>query len=133
VHKFLRDLAVNVLANLIAAYIVYLIGVAVGAFPRYRVLLSLIMAIATGGGGNFIYSVLLIKNVQQSRAGDEQRLRALGLGAIGLGVVTLLATFAAGDMLPLWERLVHAASGVAIVFLGGSVTLRRVWIRKEKA
>jgi hypothetical protein len=125
VHKFLRDLAVNVLANLIAAYIVYLIGVTIGVFPRYGAFISLMMVSVTGGGGNLAYASLLVSGMRGSSTGSAQRLRALGLGAVALGAITLLATFAAGDMLALWERLAYIASGAATILFGAGVAAGR--------
>ena len=46
--KFIRDVLINVVANLVAAAIIYLAGALVGLFPRYRsaLLLSLVTLIA---------------------------------------------------------------------------------------
>lgn len=49
--RFLRDVAVNIVANLVAAAVIYLGGAGIGVFPRYRV------AILTSAA--FVFLVIL--------------------------------------------------------------------------
>jgi hypothetical protein len=80
--KFSRDVLINVIANLVAAAVIYLIGALVGFFPRNPALIS-----------GAIIGVLLVGGLILLSLGGDVKTRseklAAGIGFICLGLATL--------------------------------------------
>jgi xanthine/uracil permease len=118
---FARDVLVNVLANLIAAAIIYLLTVATGLLPRTPLLVFAALS--------FIFaSVAIGFYILAFRLGAQRRgLRFRALGIICAGMVIELNSFFTRDV-TLWARIPLHIAGLVLIILGIQlmVSLRRV-------
>jgi hypothetical protein len=89
---FARDVAVNLLANLAAAAIIYLVGVALGLFPGDAMIVFLaivIVLIATGGGIAALITVhIWIEKRSAALATLSMAIFAYGVGIVGITNIT---------------------------------------------
>ena len=118
--RFARNVGVNVLANLIAAGIIYAAGVATGLFPRSTEAVATAMAVV---GLVALWSVGIA-----AEAGPNQDRRELFSAStvVVLGVLLLIYTVARGGAeKPFWWLFM--ASGLFFVVFGvlGVVLIRR--------
>lgn len=105
-RPFARDVAVNVLANLVAAAIIYLLGLAAGLLPRSPILIWVAVVMAAGAAGGAI----LGSKVVYSRRG--RYISSVGIGAFGLAALVFAAVYP-----QYWLSLV--AIGTVLLVLGG--------------
>ncbi|BCY07311.1 hypothetical protein [Actinoplanes sp. L3-i22] len=108
--QLLRDVHVNVLANLVAAVVIFLLGAAVGLFPRSR------EAVVTAVLVLFMVVVYLLSIVGEvTRNSHHQGLYTSGsLVALGGFFATVGITQANGDPLFWWICVPLSAPALAI-------------------
>src|SRR5256885_180504 len=93
-EKFARDVVVNVIANLVAASIIYLIGALIGLLPRSSAALAIAsMTVLAGSGLGLLaadgiirsrYGVIGPKNLWRRQTGKRISLAVLLLGCGGI-------------------------------------------------
>lgn len=121
-ERLARDVAVNVVANLIAAAIIYILAATVGILPRSPYLLMVAGMVVTVGAGVCLAAVGVV-----ARARARIYFLATSLAALGL---PLLSFPMLGDRLVPNEvlRWVAPFSGISAIYVGLSVILR---VRRE--
>jgi hypothetical protein len=139
VQRFARDVGINVLANIIAAAIIYLLGVWVGAFPTIGELVYASAAIVIFGLG--LLSVALV--VRAHRQGSV-RIRAIGLLVSAVGAAIAAASgayrnFTEGDFTDFTEAdfswAVVGTVGGIVALLASAILARRLFrqVARERA
>ncbi|MGA4731006.1 hypothetical protein ACPB67_26625 [Micromonospora taraxaci] len=95
--KFARDVAVNVIANLVAAAIIYLLAAGFGLLPRspYLIFTALTVVVMTAGCGLGLVGLAL--------RGDA-KIYTLGAAMIAMGASGVLAPFIKDSGLTGWEK-----------------------------
>lgn len=104
--KFARDVLVNVIANLLAAAIIYLLGVMAGLFPRDAILIGIAIAVSVLGLAG---SVKLMNSDRWSSV-----FRTVLTGVIA--AVGLIGCVAVAILAPDWNvamRVIAVLGGVA--------------------
>jgi len=110
---FARDVAVNVIANLVAAAIIYLVGVAAGLLPKSPDIYVTAIVIVLFAGGLAIYAVGKFYFTGR----NETRAIAISMIALGLvGPLVSLAPIASG--LSRTDKLEYSALGAAMIITG---------------
>jgi uncharacterized membrane protein (UPF0136 family) len=106
-----RDVGINVLANLVAAAVVYLGGVAVGLFPRNS------GAIAASGTAVGLVLVVAAALVRRSMEMGRRTLVAAGLAILIGGWITFFAMAApkAISDIPRWLQFLY---GIPLLLIG---------------
>ncbi|WP_433530461.1 hypothetical protein ACQPYA_30670 [Micromonospora sp. CA-263727] len=109
--RFARDVLVNVLANLIASAVIYLLGAAGGLLPKspYLIWTSVAILLMAVGVGLAVLSQFLPR-------GPNRRM-VFGISLIPFGVAGVLIPFFS-ENLDASNRVVIPASGVAAVVNG---------------
>lgn len=110
---FIRDVLVNVVANLIAAAAIYLIGALVGLLPRNPTLIiGAVIGICSVGG------MALIGTYERFKGKTSGTV--FGVGFIGLGLATLaLGIWAASGMPQEYAELVGGWGDRVFLMVGG--------------
>jgi predicted tellurium resistance membrane protein TerC len=111
--RFARDVGVNVLANLIAVPILYLIGVLAGLFPRDPQAIALAITIVLS------VAFLLVGLVSQFLKGTRQ-LKALCLSIVLAGCMILVSGIADIDIDVPFPRWAIILWGIATVAAGAN-------------
>lgn len=103
-QQFARDVFVNVLANLIAASVIYLLGVTVGILPksRYLILTSVVFVFMAAG--------LALAVVSQLRPRGPNRRMLFG--------VSLLLVGPPGMLMPLIDKSLNSFDRAFYPFMG---------------
>ncbi|MGW3888208.1 hypothetical protein ACWD69_05935 [Micromonospora chokoriensis] len=119
--KFARDVAVNVIANLAAGAIIYLLAAAFGLLPRSPYLIFTALTVVSMIAGCGLGAVGL------ALRGDA-KLYTLGAALIVMGTSGMLAPFIKDSGLTGWEKfwLPIASSGALAVGLIIIATMRRL-------
>jgi drug/metabolite transporter (DMT)-like permease len=108
--RFARDVAVNVLANLLAAAVIYVVGAFAGLLPKSRDLITVSVVIIVAG------VALLVAAVGYTFFGGRARLHIVSAGIFVLGIYFLLAPLAP-DGLDTVDRILAPFMGFALVAL----------------
>lgn len=112
-RAFGRDVGVNVVANLIAAMIIYLLGALAGILPKSQVLIG-ISAVVVGFAG-FI-GLLAVRRL----ASGWRRIRVMGASCLALGASLTASVFVTPPANPI-ETAFQAALGGVLVLTGAVV------------
>lgn len=122
--RFTRDVAVNVVANLIAAAILYLLGAAAGLLPRspYLIFSSAVLILVGLGIALGVVGMLL-----RGHAKAYVFCCALILGGLGQSVAPLVREAELGSL----EKVLYPIGGVAAAVLGASGIVSIWRSRKE--
>jgi hypothetical protein len=110
---FGRDVGVNVLANLVAAAIIYLLGVATGLFPKRELAIALSIIVAGGS----VALLLLVAAAYLSRRNSPKWLPVAGAGMLTLGLIMALSPFL-GVGESLLYKIGYLISGLLAMALG---------------
>lgn len=108
---FLRDVCVNVLANLVAVPILYLLGVLGGVFPRSP------KAIATALGATFLWIFVLLCVVSRFMR-IERRIRLFPFASMTAGVGMIFGGIAGVPMMEGWPTWPTSLYGGLLLFTG---------------
>jgi hypothetical protein len=115
-NPFARDVAVNVVANLVAAAILYLIGVCVGLLPTDPTLLisaACVVAFALG-----IAFWIADGTILRGREVTPRRLWLLSAATVGLGLSSFLAAFLPFMEWSLFQKVGYVVMGVSVASWG---------------
>jgi predicted membrane channel-forming protein YqfA (hemolysin III family) len=108
IKTWTRDVTVNVIANLIAAAVIYLLGVFAGILPRspYLIALAAFSILATVGAGLMVF--------------DLMRAKPSHFGAIGVILIGVIVMFLAlsSDVLASPAGIVFLSIGVVFILAG---------------
>jgi hypothetical protein len=94
---FMRDVMINVVANLVAAVIIYLLGVLVGLFPYYRKALLISVIILLGFVVPASWFAMIVS--------DRHVVKRIAAGAIIFMHLGLLAAFWFGGFTSIWFNI----------------------------
>lgn len=124
IASFASNVFVNVLANLIAAGIIYIGGTAFGLFPRSPQAIAASITVVLAGG---IGLLLLLDDVLRGEQGATAALLTIVLfGAIGI-----TAGIADVQVYPAVPRWAHSVSGTALLILGARRMRSRRQLRRR--
>ena len=124
--KFARDVFVNVVANLVAAAIIYLLGVIAGLFPRSPGLVfaaTLVLLVAAGLLA-FVGGLLSRGHVQEY---------FIGTALLVLGIAEVIAPFVRATGLDLPWKGMMPMSGVVLTGLGMLTVVATYRLRRYQA
>lgn len=132
-NTFIRDVAVNVLANLIAAAIVYLLGIFVGLFPSTAEAVKL--AIVVIFGASFI--VLVIASTLESKLHPREpayrkSLTVVTIVGVILGV-SMAAAFLIVPKLGVLVRVMGVIAGISTAFVYPMLTSAKIAKNETRA
>jgi hypothetical protein len=140
---FLRDVAVNVVANLVAAAVIYLVGVLAGVFPREpRVILAAVAVLLFSAALSL--TVLLSRLASRARRNGIDRRRAttfyrigaitfatLAASAVAMSILEIRNDFGMFRILPIWLRAIAAVPVVAVAALS-IVKAMQLWRKASR-
>lgn len=114
-NPFVRDVAVNVIANLVAASILYLVGVGVGLLPTNGTLLLTAAFLVSFVLGIALWIVQMA--IFRGRRGFKSRgLIMLSTAAVSLGASGILAALIPGTLyLSPFEKILYIIAGVSLI------------------
>jgi hypothetical protein len=117
VRTFARDVTVNVLANLIAAAIIYLLGILVGLFPRTAEAVNLSIVVILVGS----FTVLAIAAISRlrshpQRAAYHKSLYVSAIAGIAFGV-SVIAYHLLLSHLSMFDRITGTIGGIGFTLL----------------
>ena len=110
-RRFARDVAVNVVANLITAAILYMVGVLVGLVPTVHGIEIKWVEVSLESAG-----ILTLAVAMSTQRG--WRAYVVGPSGIFLGLAGVLSPFASGGRLETWS---YCVAGAVMVCLGVAV------------
>jgi hypothetical protein len=113
--NFAQHVGANVVANLVAAAIIYLVGVIVGVFPKSQ---AAVYSAASFVGIAICFGLSILIPVMQSRGVDVKVIKLLGLASgilAGSTGIVLSVTSPAG----LWTKAAVAAVSIPVLFFTG--------------
>jgi hypothetical protein len=113
---------VNVLANLVAAAVVYLVGVLLGLFPREPGAVAAAVVVTLGA---VVWAMILINRF----LAEDAKLASAAAGTVLFGVAILIAT-SAGRVADPEVGSEGAAAGAVLV--AGGLVLALVWWRSRR-
>jgi hypothetical protein len=117
--RFARDVLTNVVANLIAAAVIYLLGLAVGIFPTVDGLVLIAAVILTGGAAAVPFAISdLVQPDRRRRWVRYGAYGAIAFGSVAVGTGTYAAIVGDG-----WVAVASLALliGVGIAAIGAGV------------
>lgn len=116
VKTFARDVAVNVLANLIAAAVIYLLGVLAGLFPRTTQAVNLSIGVITIAS----FAVLVVAAISRLRLNPRQSTYRKSLYISAIAGILCGITMASGSLLfpnlPTFDRITGTLFGISLAF-----------------
>lgn len=111
-RRLVRDIAVNVAANLITAAVIYLAGVVSGVIPRNPSLITTALVIVSSSGSICLYVAARIFLYGRAQG------YAFGWMMTLLGVGVISSVFAVGKQMSSLDRTLYPIMGVAALFSG---------------
>jgi hypothetical protein len=124
-RAFVRDVGINVLANLLAASLIYLGGALVGLFPRDPK--AIVSAVAL-----LLLGVSLSPFLASSFLRNELREISFGVGAMLFGASMLIASFSGLDLGALTGSTLSGRIGIALIIVWGAWAARRDFRRYRR-
>jgi hypothetical protein len=126
-NRLARDVAINVVANLIAAAVIYLAGVATGLFPYSRLLVQVALLVIAVATLPVVVGATIVKAVRPSLISKAREYR-----------ISLVFAYIASIMMPLqiiYMTMTQERSTVAIIqvaLLALIFTSVQLWIWRER-
>jgi len=126
VKTFARDVVVNVLANLIAAAVIYLLGILVGLFPRTTGAVNLAITVILVAS----FIVLAIAAISRSRMHPKRPAYRKSLYVSAIAGIACGISAAAGSLLlprlPIFERITGTIGGLGFaLFMAAAIAALR--------
>lgn len=121
-HRLVRSAFSSVLANLIAASLIYLIGVGVGLLPRQSesVALSAFVVLITAGVAAEALGEPIYRRMKNAAAAAASSFRLITLAIILLlfGLALISSVFILRGSIDVWRLLLYASVGAAATVAG---------------
>lgn len=119
-RRLVRSVFSNVLANLISASLIYLIGVGVGLLPRQSesVALSAFVVLITAGVAAEALGGPIYRRMNNAAAASSFRLITLSIILLSFGLALVSSVFILRGSIDVWRLLLYASVGAAATVAG---------------